>query len=620
MRKMVERIAAAAVATALVWSGISMYKGYIEEEIYKEGVQNIESTYGQMGQTFQLFIQRNWNVLSAYQTLLTYAHSAADVATWQDFLSKQQAWQYSDFYLFNEENEYITERGRKGQTDSIEGVFREMYRKKQPVVSSYIATSGDRKIVFAVPLEYPQVVDGITYTGMALSYDNKVVENLISGNIYNGHSDSYVVDSTGRVILSLAPKSEILDRVTNMPDFISGNGHSVIKGSVEDMRKGLETGGRGGLLFERNGNTRYVTYESLGIADWSIVGVVHAEDVNGSLLHIRRLTTNLLLLLSGLLAFVTIVFILRESQRRFQKERAEKAALENKADILTDLYVSMQKVVDRIAIGNFKTGKYVYREQLLSTDLYPREGKYEDLVRGISQRYVAVGDTAHMKISHILSEAHLRKALTDKDSVFKFEYMGRKKETYKLMTVVPASWDDEGNLERVLLIGQDIGEKHALENMANTDGLTGLFNERYFNMVLSAKENRNQPFMLFYLDLDKFKPINDTYGHTAGDKVLQETAKRLQKCIRESDYAFRIGGDEFTLVISSDHNEALQKKLEERLVKIISEPFQVDGHTLEVGVSLGAASFPKEAKDAARVRILADERMYECKERNHHQR
>ncbi len=620
MRRMVERIAAAAVATALVWSGISVYKGYIEEKIYEEGVQNLETTYGQMSQTFRLFTQRNWNVLKAYEILLDYAPTEEDKVGWRSFVSRQEKWQYSDFYLFNEENEFITESGRSGQAESIDGIFREMYKKKKGFISSYIASSGDRKIVFAVPLEKPVVLNGVTYTGMALSYDNRKVEELIAGKIYDGKSDCYVVDSTGRVVLSLSPKSEIMERVTNFSNFLEGEGHTITKGSVTDFRIALANLQSGGMKFERNGKSYYLAYEPLGIADWSIVGVVREGAVNGSLSRIRSITTTVMLLLSALLSFVTIAFIVRESQRRFQKEKAEKEALEERADTLSDLYVSMRKVVDRIAVGNFRTGKYVYREQLLSSNLYEEEGKYEDLVREVSRRYVAVGDAEHMKISHILSEAHLRKVLTDKDSVLKFEYMGRKKEDYKLMTVVPASWGDDGNLERVLLIGQDIGEKHALENMANTDGLTGLFNERYFNMVLSAKENRNQPFILFYLDLDKFKPINDTYGHTAGDYVLQETAKRLQKCIRESDYAFRIGGDEFTLVISSDYNEELQKKLEERLVKIISEPFYVDGHKLEVGCSLGAASFPKEAKDAAHTRILADERMYECKERNHAER
>ena len=70
MRRMIERIAAATAIIALSWSGISMYRGYIAEKIYEESVRNLEATYGQVSQTFRLFTQRNWNVLSAYQELL----------------------------------------------------------------------------------------------------------------------------------------------------------------------------------------------------------------------------------------------------------------------------------------------------------------------------------------------------------------------------------------------------------------------------------------------------------------------------------------------------------------------------------------------------------------------
>lgn len=106
-----------------------------------------------------------------------------------------------------------------------------------------------------------------------------------------------------------------------------------------------------------------------------------------------------------------------------------------------------------------------------------------------------------------------------------------------------------------MLIAQDIGQKHELENLANTDGLTGLYNERYFNSILHKKELQKLPFILFYLDLDHFKSVNDTYGHDMGDKLLKEAANRLQSCIRSNDYAFRIGGDEFSLVVCTEFDE-----------------------------------------------------------------
>lgn len=145
------------------------------------------------------------------------------------------------------------------------------------------------------------------------------------------------------------------------------------------------------------------------------------------------------------------------------------------------------------------------------------------------------------------------------------------------MHVVPVEWSPEHELEKVMLITQDIGQKHALENLANTDGLTGLFNERYFNSILHKKELQKLPFILFYLDLDHFKPVNDTYGHDMGDKLLKEAAKRLQSCIRSNDYAFRIGGDEFSLVVCTEFDESLCCRIKEQIQNRLCAPFDIDG-------------------------------------------
>ena len=87
-----------------------------------------------------------------------------------------------------------------------------------------------------------------------------------------------------------------------------------------------------------------------------------------------------------------------------------------------------------------------------------------------------------------------------------------------------------------------------MEDLANTDGLTGLYNERYFDALLKENELYKTPFVLFYLDLDRFKPVNDRYGHDVGDQLLKEVASRLRSCVRESDAVFRIGGDVFGLI------------------------------------------------------------------------
>ena len=184
------------------------------------------------------------------------------------------------------------------------------------------------------------------------------------------------------------------------------------------------------------------------------------------------------------------------------------------------------------------------------------------------------------------------------------------------MTVVPMAWK-ENRLTRVMMIVQDMGKQHLLQSLANTDGLTGLLNKRYFDRVLTVLEQHSQPFALFYMDLDRFKPVNDTYGHDVGDELLKGVSQRLQGCIRSRDYAFRLGGDEFALLLlGSMKPEACASKMN-LICEMVAVPYEIDGNTVSVGASCGYALYPAESVDVQQVRYIADQRMYENKQANH---
>ena len=155
-----------------------------------------------------------------------------------------------------------------------------------------------------------------------------------------------------------------------------------------------------------------------------------------------------------------------------------------------------------------------------------------------------------------------------------------------------------------------------MEGLANTDGLTGLFNERCFNRTLKEKEEKEQPFALFYLDLDKFKPVNDTYGHDMGDLLLKAVADRLRGCIQSTDLAFRIGGDEFALIVNGTLDDAWCEEQVEKIKSVIRQPYVLAQKTIEVGTSCGFAVYPADSADVRTIRILADHRMYQDKEKN----
>ncbi len=140
------------------------------------------------------------------------------------------------------------------------------------------------------------------------------------------------------------------------------------------------------------------------------------------------------------------------------------------------------------------------------------------------------------------------------------------------------------------------------------------------SVSMEIRDEKKTPYALFYMDLDLFKPVNDTYGHEMGDKVLKEVAKRLLMCIRSNDYAFRIGGDEFMLILKGNLDAQICEKRIERIKKLIGEPYEFDGYTIKIGISCGSAVYPDDVGCASDIQKIADKRMYEDKKINHAKR
>lgn len=160
--------------------------------------------------------------------------------------------------------------------------------------------------------------------------------------------------------------------------------------------------------------------------------------------------------------------------------------------------------------------------------------------------------------------------------------------------------------------------KVALSHLAYHDFLTNLPNrtqlhDRLAQAIAYAKRHTEKLAVLF-LDLDRFKIVNDTLGHAIGDQLLQGVAQRLQSAIRSSDIVIRQGGDEFILVLSEvNQEETLALKVEE-IREIITAPYSIEGHDLLIGATIGIAVFPQDGETAETLIRNADDAMYYAKE------
>jgi len=197
--------------------------------------------------------------------------------------------------------------------------------------------------------------------------------------------------------------------------------------------------------------------------------------------------------------------------------------------------------------------------------------------------------------------------------------------------VLLVSWvvlrDESGQVQHTVLFAKDLSERMAsqqrIEQLAYTDPLTGLPNrlmlgERVGHAISHAPRN-GQGFAVLFLDLDRFKSINDSLGHLFGDRVLQEVATRLGRCLRSSDTLCRLGGDEFVIHLHNAGRDAAGGTAQ-RIIDAIGQPVQVGELQFSMGCSIGIALYPQDGQSLDELVRSADTAMYQVKERGkgHH--
>jgi diguanylate cyclase (GGDEF)-like protein/PAS domain S-box-containing protein len=190
-----------------------------------------------------------------------------------------------------------------------------------------------------------------------------------------------------------------------------------------------------------------------------------------------------------------------------------------------------------------------------------------------------------------------------------------------LLSLVRVSSDAGGTLNMVGF-AKDLSEAMAarkrIEELAFTDPLTGLPNRvllrERFEMAISYARREHGTFAVLFVDLDRFKQINDSLGHGFGDRVLVCVAERLRECIRQVDTAARIGGDEFMLILANV-DAAGAEIAARRVLHAIAQPVLVDDMSFSLTVSIGIAMFPEDGADADELTKNADSAMYAVKER-----
>jgi diguanylate cyclase (GGDEF)-like protein/PAS domain S-box-containing protein len=219
-------------------------------------------------------------------------------------------------------------------------------------------------------------------------------------------------------------------------------------------------------------------------------------------------------------------------------------------------------------------------------------------------------------------ELHQR-LLTGKMDQYQFEQRFHRKDGQIIWGRLNVSLihDDQGRPQFALAMVEDVtNRKYAEEKiqyMALYDAITDLPNRTLFfdrlHQAVSRAHRNQYVFALLFIDLDRFKEINDMHGHSTGDKVLKEVALRLKECVRETDTACRLGGDEFAIILQDIQEIAFAEKVAQKIIRSISRPFLFGDVVCSLGASIGISFYPFDGEDVDILIKNADSAMYRVK-------
>lgn len=310
-------------------------------------------------------------------------------------------------------------------------------------------------------------------------------------------------------------------------------------------------------------------------------------------------------------------------KRDITQERADKEAMLKNQRLFSMLTTGMKDV---IWILDLETNRFTY----VSPSVEYMRGYTAEEVMAAPVEAAVIPEQHAFVFSTIERElADFRAGKFSSDKQFFDEIIQPCKDGSTIWTEVSNYYwlnEETGHVE-LHGVSRDISERRKAEerirHMAHYDLLTdlpnrALFFEFFLQALALAKRNQTH-IALMFVDLDNFKLINDHYGHDVGDRVLQETARRLKSAIRESDSAGRIGGDEFVILLNNITDIAAAAKVAEKIRARLRQPFAAAGQELSVSSSIGVAVYPEHGASKTELARNADMAMYQAKQQGRDQ-
>jgi diguanylate cyclase (GGDEF)-like protein len=288
-------------------------------------------------------------------------------------------------------------------------------------------------------------------------------------------------------------------------------------------------------------------------------------------------------------------------------------------------YSSEYKFLDQLPMaaavfdlkGNYKyvNDEYILEEKYKKDILGKNDAFYFDLI-GVN---ADCADRRKDILTQVLKEKKTKR-FTEK-----LQFTETNKTRYYKRYYQPVFANDNGTLKEIHLYGSDLTSvmlaQNELKYLAYHDKLTNLknrdaFTEQLDQILAEYTEGDENLTAILFCDLDNFKLVNDSHGHDVGDKLLKEVSIRLNDVIKKSDHVYRLGGDEFTLIMKNLKNELDAGRIAENLINLLSAPYNINDHKITyISISIGIVIFPKDGQEREILIKHADTAMYNAKKR-----